>query len=181
MHNFRFLIPLLLCAAASAATLTITANPNGEFGPYTATIDGVSTFQVFCLDENLTINIGTQYEGTLIHPTTLPELEVAYLVANYAGPNPDVSIAIWDIMGTLKPGTVVTTGASQLVTVATNAYYTGGISQFVLDSIILVPNDHSVQRMIVDAPEPGTIAFMGIGLIFLSLTGKKYIKRFAVK
>ena len=196
MRIFRFLIPvLLLCAVAPATTITITGAPFSydgvAVGPYYATLDGVPNILVFCLDMNLSTQIGQSYAGglSLSNDQTLEEVSflAAYALQNGA---PDVnqvnslegpvSLAIWQIMGTSDVAPDL--AAQPFVLMAQDAYVHGQIPQALLDRVVVwspaLPG--ASQRFLrvdpeTESPEPGTILFIALGLLMITcgLAGRK--------
>jgi hypothetical protein len=127
----------------------------GEYtGPYPATVSGGSygTGQgifVMCYDINMEAFIGETYTGIMVMPTTVPEIEAAYLqskLATYEDPTPDggfgallsvsgpISMAVWQLMA---PSSQVPTpkpfglgpAAAAWVAEADNAYLSGNWTQ----------------------------------------------------
>ena len=161
-------------------------------GPYLATIGGVPNLLVYCLDLHINTPVGITFDGYLTHPSTEAEDEAAFLAAyslalgapngnstnvqNYDGP---VSMAIWQLMGTLTQNgssTVPDPAAQHFIDIATTAYTNGQISSSFLSSVNIwnpgTPDSGSTaeQRFIVaTTPEPSTLAFLGSGLLLISL------------
>jgi len=140
----------------------------------------------FCITFTKVAYWGASYEGTLIAPTTQPQLEAAYLASelyNLGDQNAPLSVkgaismAIWQITDPTPGHVPVDPAAQPYVAQAQAAYNAGKLTpaQFT-SSKIFVPNDPSIQDFMLSAaqltatPEPGTIALMltGLGLIAIS-------------
>jgi hypothetical protein len=162
-------------------------------GPYLATIGGVPNLLVYCLDLHIDTPVGTTFDGYLTHPNTQAEDEAAFLAAysltqGAPSANQDVinslegpiSMAIWQLMGTLTQNGYTTEpdpAAQQFINMANTAYINGQISGAFLSSVNIwnpgTPGSGSTaeQRFIeASAPEPGTLAFLGTGLLLIALS-----------
>jgi hypothetical protein len=194
---------LLFCPAARAnTTLDLTnvfnwsyVDSNGDNmvpGPYLATIGGVPNLLVYCLDLHIDTSVGTTFDGYLTHPNTPAEDEAAFLAAYsltlgtpdgnptiVQGSDGPVSMAIWQLMGTLTQNgssTLPDPAAQQFLDIATTAYTNGQISSSFLSSVDIwnpgTPGSGSSaeQRFIVaTTPEPTTLVFLGSGLLLFAL------------
>ena len=158
-------------------------------GPYPATLNGGSTILVFCLDDNLTTNIGQSYNGTLNTlgqlaastppPSDLLKEEQASFLAAYALERRDASLygsiqmAIWQIMGTLgsnpQDNSVQTQNFVSMVSSLTQASFTGTL---LMDTARIWRPDatNSSQRFVTVTPEPDTMIFMGTGVLLLAFS-----------
>ena len=172
----------------------------GGVGPYLATLDDVANIPVFCLDENRNTQVGTEYSGYFNHPVDQLDTsgqvvgerqeEAAFLAAyalNLRSPNlplidlgGPVSIAIWQLMGTqLSPPTGQ--GAVGLVNYYINmakvAKADGSITPQFLSTVYIWksvnwgnPEETPPQRFLIVTPEPGTLVFLGTGLMLMALS-----------
>lgn len=164
-------------------------------GPYITSLSG-SGFDntlayTFCYDFNSPTNVGTAYSGTLEVRTDTATLEATYLVHKLdtlglmnapLATRGAISMAIWEIM---NPSS--TTGSAQFPSDPAAQPYELAASSAVLsgswtaaDSArypTWVPNDPSIQRfgtvIMEPAPEPATLAFMGLGMIGLGILGRR--------
>lgn len=191
---------LLLCPTVQASSITLTGNPTFGYqgilvGPYEARLGpepDIKTW-VFCLDLHIDTNVNTTYAGSLSHPTTEAEKEAAFLAAyslylgapsgsvvnSVEGP---ISMAIWEIMGTLEQKgnrTVPDPAAARYIQLARSASTSGLISEDFLRKVQIWTPDKDVtsQRfmtavrdddMVENAvPEPGTMLFLGSGILLM--------------
>ena len=189
--------------ALRASTLAITQTTLWSYtdspgytttpGPYLATIDGVPNLLVYCLDLHVDTPVGPTFDGYLTHPGTPAEDEAAFLAAysltqgapsashgvidNLEGP---VSLAIWQLMGTLVQNgqtTQADPAAQHFIDIATAAYTSGQITSSFLSGVDIwhpgTPGSGSTaeQRFIVaTTPEPGTVIFLGTGVLLIALS-----------
>jgi len=181
---------LLACPLLQAnSTITLTGQVNWSYdginvGPYLATIDGTTNLLVYCLDAHIDTYPGKQYSGLLTHPATEVEEEAAFLAAyslTIGAPSGDpnviksvegpISMAIWQLMGTLG-STPQDPKAQPYVALAQSAFIQGLITAPFLSSINIWSPGPGVtaQRFITAAtPEPGTLVFMGTGVLLIAL------------
>ena len=198
----------LACPGLQATTIQLTGNPTFGYqgilvGPYAATLGDDPAALVFCMDLHIDTYLGTTYEGSLSAPQTQMEQEAAFL-ASYAlylgapsgglvvsveGP---VSMAIWQIMGTLGP-TAPDPAAQSYIELAQSAYSNHAITPAFLTGVSVwtpsqpgsaqrfvtaVPDDFMIRGALgggqsagaSDAPEPPTLVFFGSGLLLITLS-----------
>jgi hypothetical protein len=196
---------LMLASTSQATTFTLGGDVGQRYtygsttipaGPYPGQLtgDGASNALLYyCLDENLTAVYGTSYTGTVHTPNTVAEDEVAFLAAyslTHGSPgnvavDGAISMAIWQIMGTL--GIPTDPAAAQYLTLAQNAYANGQITAaFLANFQVFVPTQGGVQRFITvvatqvpggqqNTPEPATYVLFGAGLMGIGI-GKRLRK-----
>lgn len=190
---------LLFCHTLQASSITLAGNPYPNFGyegilvgPYVATLDEDPNSLVFCLDLHIDTYVNTPYAGTLSHPRTQAEKEAAFLAAyalhlgapsgslvnNVEGP---ISMAIWQLMGTLAT-TSLDPAAAPYIQLAQSAYSSGQISaNFLSDVQIWSPAAGVTSQRFITAvrehdmfesavPEPGTLVFLGTGVLLMALS-----------
>lgn len=165
-------------------------------GPYAATLDPDIKTLVFCLDLHINTYVGTNYQGNLSTPNTPAEEEAAFLAAyslylgapsgslvnSVEGP---ISMATWQLMGTLDQNgnhTLPDPKAAPYIQLAQSAYSSDLITAEFLHSVSIwtpdtgvisqrfitaVPNDDMIRSAI---PEPGTVVFLGTGVLLMALS-----------
>lgn len=194
---------LFACPTLQASTITLSGNPHPNYGyqgilvgPYVATLEDDPNNLVFCLDLHINSYVNTAYAGTLSRPGSQEEKEAAYLAAyslylgapsaslvqTVQGP---ISMAIWQIMGTLDLDgnhTPPDPAAAPYIRLAESAYSSGRISdEFLSDVKIWSPaSGVNSQRFITavrdddlfesTVPEPGTWIFLGSGILLMGLS-----------
>lgn len=194
---------LFACPTLQASTITLSGNPHPNYGyqgipvgPYVATLEDDPNNLVFCLDLHINSYVNTAYAGTLSRPGSQEEKEAAYLAAyslylgapsaslvqTVQGP---ISMAIWQIMGTLDLNgnhTPPDPAAAPYIRLAESAYSSGRISdEFLSDVKIWSPaSGVNSQRFITavrdddlfesTVPEPGTWIFLGSGILLMGLS-----------
>ena len=57
---------LSMSSIAKADTLKLTSTPTGSTGPYELSLDGGTSVGMFCLDDFLTVNVGEQWNVTIV-------------------------------------------------------------------------------------------------------------------
>lgn len=158
----------------------------------------------FCISFLKTATFGASYDGTITTPSTLEELEAAFLGADLVslgGQNAPlaekgaISMAIWQITDP-TPGDVPRDPAAQpYVTAAQNAYATGNLSAADFpNTTIFVPDNTGIQTFMLAAaeslpgksisgnelsatPEPTGIVLIVTGLCLICLSRIKMAKR----
>jgi hypothetical protein len=170
-------------------------------GPYISYLNGsgYNNLLVYsvCYDLNNPTDVGTTYSGTIETLTDTATLEATFLVnqldtlGGISAPlavRGALSLAIWEIMNpsSNNPSAVFPTdpAAQPYETEAATAVSNG--SWTTADSALYpmwVPDDPSVQRFALvypndsPAPEPGSFAVMGLGLLGLVLWGRRRNRR----
>jgi hypothetical protein len=185
-------------------TYTDVRGDSVSAGPYLATLGVTPNVLVYCLDLHMTTIVGQTYNGNVTTlaalaaqptpPANLAQEEEAAFLASYSlylgapsaglinsveGP---ISMAIWQLMGTLAP-TQTDPAAAPFIQLAQYAYTHHLITTSFLSSVqvwtpavagtsqsfLTAVRDDNMIRSAV--PEPGTVVFLSTGVL-LMLVGK---------
>jgi hypothetical protein len=194
MKKTAYIFPVICLAAlsisAKADTLKLVSS-NGEVGPYSMQIDGVSE-SMFCIDDfrtvqngeswAVTVENGSNYYSTNKSSTDFAYEEEAYILSKETSTNQTaVQDALWAVMDSsdhLSP----LSAAGELVTAAYN--FTGYTTAFLSGYDFYIPvvpggwqepsdwDGNGVPQTFIGqnpdpspVPEPSTLALFGSGLI----------------
>jgi hypothetical protein len=191
MRKLLLVLILLVGTSAYADTLTFTGSTaNGEYGPYTMSLNGsTTTTSMICFSDNNWITGGETWNVQAYNVSTITALtgtfagtaatynELGYLANElFANPgNSDLQLAIWSVFGLSSPFTA-TPGSIQDVNAAINAVNAGYVTSDVFyipiatngDPLPLV-NGTTPQPFIVETPEPSSLALLVAGMLALML------------
>jgi PEP-CTERM motif len=190
MKKLALAILLLVGTAAYADTLTFTGSTaNGEYGPYSLSLNSGPATPMICFSDNNWITGGESWTVQAYNINTIATLtgafagttatynELGYLANElFANPgNSDLQLAIWSVFGLSSPFTA-TPGSIQDVQAAINAVNGG----YVTSDVFYIPiatngnplplvNGTTPQPFITKVPEPSSLALLVTGMLALML------------
>ena len=200
------LLCLLIAGTVSAHATTITVNLDSGYpsnyifytytgasgnastlpvAPYRANVSGGQyhagqSYYLWCYDINVDTNVGVNYAGSVQAPTTVAEIEAAYLEnrvfqlggygasAAVVGP---YALAVWELMNptSINPAAFDRDPAAHaLIVEAQQAYLSGAWTQSDANRYAVWTPDNlgSSQRFgLIATPEPASFGLMGLGLL----------------
>lgn len=191
MRKLVLAVLLLVGTAAYADTLKFTGTTaNGEYGPYSMSLNGsTTTTPMICFSDKNWITGGESWtvqafnisqiaagelSGTLFAGTVAQYNELGYLGNElFAHPgNSDLQLAIWSVFGLSSPF-AATPGSSTDLTNAINAVQNG----YVTSDVFYIPtgpnlplvNGTPPQPFISEVPEPSSLVLLVSGMVALML------------
>ena len=192
MKKLVLAVLLLVGTSAYADSLTFTGSTaNGEYGPYSMSLNGTPT-QMICFSAANWISSGETWNVVGYNINQVGGITGAFAgsaaqyneLGNlgselYAKPgNADLQIAIWSVLGLNGPFTP-TSGSKQDLQDAYNAVVNGN---YVTTDVFYIPsgdnlplvNGTTPQPFISEVPEPSSLMLLGVGLLGLvALSARK--------
>jgi hypothetical protein len=187
MKKLVLAVLLLVGTAVYADTLTFTGSTaNGEYGPYSMSLNGTAT-QMVCFSDNNWISGGESWTvqafnitqiaaGQLtgaFSGTTTQYNELGYLANElFANPgNADLQLALWSVFGLSSPF-VATAGsmadASYALSQVNSGYVTTDVFYIPVGPNLPLVNGTTPQPFI-SAPEPSSLALLMSGMLAMML------------
>ena len=191
---FTLMLAAAAIACADGVTLQFTgATANGEYGPYSMTVNGGPTTPMICFSDKNWITGGETWNASVYTLSTITASggpaftgmsaatydELGWLAdrlfANAGNPGvaKDYQLAIWSVLGLSSPF-AATTGSAQDLQNAVNAVNGGYQATDVLFYIPSGPNLPLVngttpQPFISEVPEPSSLVLLVSGMLALML------------